>query len=97
MNIKGKTMVYKNDYGYSCTISNKKQDESYEYMYVSLQLPKGIELENKTFIEITKGFMTFYKDKNGTAKIKFVVQDFFEINKDDDVEKYNYGDGDLPF
>ena len=75
MNITGKTIVFKNDYGYSTAISNKKQDGTYERMYVSLQLPKGVEVENKTYIEITKGFLAFYKDKNGISKIKIVVME----------------------
>ena len=80
MNITGKTICYKNEYGYSTAISNKKQDGTYERMYVSLQLPKGVEVENKTYIEITKGFLAFYKDKNGMSKIKIVAM---EIKQDE--------------
>lgn len=79
MNITGKTICYKNEYGYSTAISNKKQDGTYERMYVSLQLPKGVEVENKTYIEITKGFLAFYKDKNGLPKLKIVAM---EIKQD---------------
>ena len=79
MNITGKTICYKNEFGYSTAISNKKQDGTYERMYVSLQLPKGVEVENKTYIEITKGFLAFYKDKNGMSKIKIVAM---EIKQD---------------
>ena len=43
---------------------------------VGIQLPKGQEVENKTTIEITKGFLSFYKDKNGMAKPKVVVQEY---------------------
>ena len=96
MNITGKTICYKNDYGYSTAISNKKQDGTYERMYVNLQLPKGVEVENKTYIEITKGFLAFYKDKNGMSKIKIVAM---EIKQDEPKQEENYftSESDLPF
>lgn len=103
MNISGKTIVFKSEYGYSTAISNKKQDGTYDKMYLQLQLPKGVEVENKTFIEITKGFLSFYKDKNGIAKPKIVVM---EINADTPTIKQEEIDGndvfeltpeDLPF
>ena len=92
LNINGKVIIYKNDYGYSTSISNKKQDGTYERMYVSLQLPKNVELENKTMIEITKGFIAFYKTKEGLSKIKIVVMEFIEENK-----KEEEFDDKLPF
>ena len=76
LNINGKVMIFKSQYGYSTTISNKKQDGEYERMYVSVQLPKNIELENKTVIEITNGFLSFFKTKDGLSKIKIVVMEF---------------------
>lgn len=76
MNITGKTMIFKSQYGYSTTISKKNQDGEYERMYVSVQLPKNIELENKTVIEITNGFLSFYNSKDGLPKIKIVVREF---------------------
>ena len=76
MNISGKTMIFKSEYGYSTTISKKNQDGEYEKMYLSVQLPKGIELENKSFIDITKGFLSFYNTKDGLPKIKIVVMEY---------------------
>lgn len=76
MNITGKTMIFKSQYGYSTTISRKNQDGEYTNMYVSVQLPKNIELENKTVIEITNGFLSFYNTKDGLPKIKIVVMEF---------------------
>lgn len=45
-------------------------------MYLQVQLPKGVELENKTFINITKGFLSFYQTKEGLPKIKIVVMEY---------------------
>ena len=76
MNIIGETIIYKNDYGYSTNISRKNQNGEYENMYISVQLPKGIEFENKTKINIIKGFMTYYTTKDGLPKIKIVVMEY---------------------
>ena len=92
MNITGKTMIFKSEYGYSTAISNKNQDGEYDKMYLSVQLPKGVELENKTMIEITKGFMSFYKTKEGLPKLKIVVMEYNTENKIEEIDER-----DLPF
>ena len=97
LNINGKTIIYKNTYGYSTAISNKKQDGTYERMYVSLQLPKGVEVENKTYIEITKGFLAFYKDKNGLPKIKVVAMEIKQDEPKQEVQENFYSSDSLPF
>src|SRR5574344_1431591 len=109
MNITGKIKVFKKDKGfYSTSINNKKQDGTYEYMYVSVQFHKGIEVENKSEINIISGFLSFnsYKTKNGEEKkeLKIVVQDFTTKEEDaqelnNAIESYDYdGDGSsLPF
>ena len=76
MNITGETLIFRNEFGYSTSISRKNQDGEYEKMYLSVQLPKGVELENKTMIEITKGFLSFYKTKEGLSKLKIVVMEY---------------------
>ena len=97
LNINGKTIIYKNTYGYSTAISNKKQDGTYERMYVSLQLPKGVEVENKTYIEITRGFLTYYKDKNGLPKIKIVALEIKQDEPKQEVQADFYDSESLPF
>lgn len=80
MNISGKCKLFRNDYengiSYSTTISNKNIEGKYENMYVIVQMPKLTNLENKTTIDITNGFLSNYKDKNGLMKIKLVVLDY---------------------
>lgn len=97
LNINGKTIIYKNTYGYSTAISNKKQDGTYERMYVSLQLPKGVEVENKTYIEITKGFLSYFKDKNGLPKIKIVAMEIKQDEPKQEVQADFYDQDSLPF
>lgn len=77
MKITGETTIFKNDNGsYSTSISNKTMDGKYEYMSISVTLKKGIEIENKTKINILDGFLSFYKTKDGLPKIKLVIMDF---------------------
>lgn len=97
MNIIGKTMIFKSEYGYSTAISSKNQEGQYEKMYVSVQLPKGIELENKTMIEIQNGFITFYKTKEGLPKLKLVIMKFEKEDKIDGNDVFELTSDDLPF
>lgn len=75
-------MIFKSEYGYSTAISNKNQEGQYDKMYVSVQLPKGVELENKTMIEIQNGFISFYKTKEGLPKLKLVIMEFTTENNE---------------
>lgn len=109
MNILGKTMIFRNEYKgksiYSTTISNKDINGNYTSMYLSVQLPKNVELENKTMINITNGFLSFFKTKDELPKIKLVVMEF-EIEDNyiqeereaiQNESNYNFPDDDLPF
>ena len=97
MNITGKTKIYKGKYGYSCSISNKNQDGSYSNMFMQIQLPKGIEIEDKSIIEITRGFISFYENKDGNKIPKIVAMEI----KQDGEKTYEMPDymqmPDLPF
>lgn len=88
MQVIGKTMIFIKEYEgkniYSTNISNKDINGKYTNMYINVQLPKGVEVENKTYIEITKGFLSFYKDKNGLPKVKIVVMEFQKENQETD-------------
>ena len=104
MDVKGRTLIFKSDYGYSTAISKKDQEGNYERMYLSVQLPKGVELENKTYIEITKGFLSFYEDRNGLPKVKVVVMEFQEDYEKEEREAIqtentviDYSEDSLPF
>ena len=96
MNITGKTTVIKGDYGYSCIISNKNQNREWDRMYLSIQLPKDVELENKTKIDITRGFFSFYKTKEGLAKPKIVVMEY-NILQEQKNNDFQVDDTQLPF
>ena len=56
MKVSGETMIFTNDKGYSTTISNKKEDGTYENMFIAVNFRKGVSVDNKTKINITNGF-----------------------------------------
>ena len=82
MNIFGRTLVFKNinpqtnNVRYTTSITNKLQDGTTEYMQYDIQFPKGTELHNKSVINITKGFLTFWTGNNGVKNPKIVVQEY---------------------
>lgn len=80
MDITGTLRIYKNEYegreNYSTTIAKKDQFGNYENLYISVQLPQGTILENNSKINVTKGFLSFFKTRQGLPKIKVVVQQF---------------------
>lgn len=91
MQVRGETLLFKNDFGFSTSISNKNPDGTYENMAISVQFRKGDmdaqRIPNKTKINIKNGFLTFYKSTNGMPKIKVVVLDYEvlgDINKNSD-------------
>lgn len=80
MNISGTVRIYKSEFEgretYSTTISKKDQFGNYENLYISVQLPQRTSLENNSRINVTKGFLSFFKTKQGLPKIKAVIQEF---------------------
>lgn len=84
MDVTGKTRIFKNEYGgntyYSTSISNKNADGTYDKMYLSVQFKKGMETEGD--IEITRGFLSFFKDKNGMCKVKIVIMEYNKAQED---------------
>lgn len=99
MNITGKTMIFKNEKGmYSTALSTKNAEGKYENMYIAVNFKKGIELENKTLIDVEKGFLSFYKDKNGMAHIKLIIMEFStNSNETENTTVEDYSESDLPF
>lgn len=91
LNITGQIRILKDERGiYKTTLSTKENDENGEenkiFMQINVGFKKGIELKNKSVIEIKDGFLTFFRVKNSAedeeGKItyrnypKLVVLDF---------------------
>lgn len=74
------TMIFAKEYNgkmfYRAGLSRKKDDKTYENGYIDVKLPKDVELADKTKINITKGFLSFYKSKDKKDIFYIVVQEF---------------------
>ena len=96
MNIFGKTKIYKKEFNgrasYSTAVSHKNENGEYENMFVNVQMPKDINIENKTYINIKKGFISNYKDKNNALHIKLVVMEYEIDNKESQENQFNQVD-----
>lgn len=107
MNVLGDVRIFKKELNgkelYSTTISSKNQNGDWDKMYLSVQLPRNTALENGTDINITKGFLSFYKTNEGLPKIKVVIQEFQTKEEMEEREaiqneqNYNINDYNLPF
>ena len=108
MNITSKdTMIFckEDSYGkihYKAGLSTKKQDGTYDNAYIDVRMPKDTKLENKTKININKGFLSFFKTKDDKVIWYVVVQEFTtneQLKKTEVYEVENYGEEqlDLPF
>jgi DNA gyrase/topoisomerase IV subunit B len=96
----GETTIFKSDKGfYSTGISNKLMDGSWDNAYFPVQFKKGVEVENKTEINITNGFLTFYRDKNNENKpvFKIMVLDFTQVGDAAEDTATDFTDEPLPF
>lgn len=104
MKITERTRIFKkvlnnNQPVYSTSISNKKEDGTYENMYVAVNFKKGTEVENNTEIDIKNGFLSFYTNKEGAKLLKLVITDF-EICGKQEIQQNEYSqitDDELPF
>lgn len=80
MKVTGETMLFKNDFGFSTTISNKKQDGTYDNMSIVVQFKKDDKdaqnIPTKTKINILNGFLTFYYSTSGEKKLKLAVLEY---------------------
>lgn len=104
IDVRGEIRILKDDRGvYKTTLVNKEWndngDEVKNFMPMIVGFRKGIELKNKSKIEITNGFMSFFKakskefDENGDVIYrkypKLVVLDFKLIEEGID-EPFQY-------
>lgn len=102
-NIEGKMRIFKNksedgrEY-FTTTLSTKKEDGTYDNMSVPVSFTKSIDTSNlPDNIDISDGFLTFYKKADGTKCLKVmimkIVEEQAEYIKLDDLENVD----ELPF
>lgn len=95
-------MIFKNEkdgrISYSTTIANKKEDGSYDNASIQVQFRKGVEVENKSKINVTNGFLSFYRKQDNTPVFKFIVMDFeTEGDAKEPETTSTFDNTDLPF
>lgn len=88
---------------YRAGLSTKNKDNQYESGYIDVRMPKGTQLENKTKINITKGFLSFYNYKGKDDKqhtIWYIVVQEYTTGEEQEVykvETYTTDQLELPF
>ena len=80
----GETMIFRKDYEgrqlYSTTIGKKKQDGTYENGYIDVQFKKGVNLADKTKIEVINGWLTFYLNKDKKPVWQIFINEFEQLS-----------------
>ena len=76
----GECMVFAKEHNdrtfYSAGLSKKKADGEYENGYIDVVFKKGVSIENKTKIEILKGWLTFYINKEKRTVPQIFISEF---------------------
>ena len=104
----GETMIFKNDKGFYSTSISKKDLKTGEYIneYLPVAFRKGVDIPNKTKINVINGFTTFDVYTSKIDNKKKVVWKIFitEFNTDSQVQAIQEEDipdvtpdDDLPF
>jgi hypothetical protein len=98
VNVTGDTMIFRKEWEgknfYTTSLSKKKQDETYENAYISVQFKKDVVLHNKTKIKVNNGWLTFYM-KGKEPVYQLFISDFEE--EDEIPEGFTQVDEGLPF
>lgn len=106
MDVVGRIRLYRKDFdnntAYSTSITNKDIDGNIKRLYIAVQLPKGVSINDKIDIDIKKGFLTFFYDNKGIPRVKIVVMEFEELLDEpvditNDIETMVNPDDELPF
>lgn len=68
--------IFRNEYQgkvyYKAGLSKKDNDGNYVNAYINCKFKKGVDLENKTKIKVTNGWLDFYKKGNETIITAFI-------------------------
>lgn len=106
--ITGETMIFRNEKGfYSTSISkgrkNAEGKTEYDNTYINVGFKKGVDIPNKTKINIINGWLTFdkyEKDGNSTSYFKIFVSDYEIVGENSTTNNEVFGadnEDDLPF
>ena len=80
INATGETMIFRNEFNdrvsYSTTLGKKLQDGTYDNAFISVKFKKGVDIPNRTKINITNGWLTFWKTKEDKPMFEIFANEF---------------------
>ena len=103
-------VVYRNDYNgkalYSIKISKKDEQGNWVNGFINCRFKKGVDIKNKTSIEIKDALLDFY-NKDKTTNLYLFINEYIIIDKKNNNEEVDpfaemgkqieIDDGELPF
>lgn len=97
MKVTGETVIWRNDVNgmtfYSRSISwhpyvNGQPDKNtWERVYETVKLPRGVDLANRTKIRIKDSFESGYTNKKGEQVRQLIITDFELVDSEDSFEQ----------
>ena len=76
MKLTGQTTIYRKDFdgrpAYSTSVSKKKEDGTWTSVFIPVSFRKGIEVGNKTKVDVKDGWLNCYEGKNGVVLTIFI-------------------------
>lgn len=80
MTVTGEVLLFKNDFGFSTSISSRNKEGQYEYMPMSVMFRKddveAQRIPTKTRINIKNGFLSFYHSTDGSKKVRIIIMEY---------------------
>lgn len=81
----GKAKIYRKDFddraSYSASISQKNVNDEWESAFIKVQFNKGVEVSNRTEIEVNNGWLKFYNTRDGKPVWYIHINDFIVLNQ----------------
>lgn len=100
INVTGDTMIFRKDFddrpAYSTSLGKKLQDGTYDNAFINVKFKKGVDIANKTKIDITNGWLTFWKNKEDKPMWEIFINEFTS-DAPQEIEGFTELDEDSPF
>lgn len=100
----GKAKIFRKDFdgrpSYSTSISQKNMNDAWDSAFIRVQFNKGVEVEDRTEIEVNNGWLKFYKTRDGKDVFYVHINDFVVLNEPNayaDTDNFAQAELDIPF
>ena len=101
----GKAKIYRKDFdgrpSYSASISQKNVNDEWESAFIKVQFNRGVELADRTEIEVNNGWLKFYLNKDGKPVWVIHINDYILLNEPRvdglDEDAFNEALDEIPF